>query len=245
MAMQRLPGRWPILLLLLALLCSSAISIPVIVNDGLRSAYFSTMHRQVTKIARPRFVFAGDSLTANGNWGWALARNPFSAVNLAESGALIDQVSLQVKDAKAYGAEFLFVMAGTNDIVVFDRSVRQIAERFEHLIAMAPNDMKLIVTLLPYLAVPAHRDKIRAANLEMSRLSEKKAAAVVDLNPVIAKDEVLGVNYTTDGLHLSDLGYMIWADELRKKVKSLDAAKRPDGEGSVRERLTALALAHP
>ena len=109
-------------------------------------------------------------------------------------------------------------MAGTNDIVLFDRSVQQIAERFEHLVKIAPKDLKLIVTLMPYLVAAAHRGKVRAANLEMSRLSAKKAAAVVDLNPLIAPDEVLDSKFTTDGLHLNKLGYKIWANELRKKL---------------------------
>jgi lysophospholipase L1-like esterase len=216
MAMERLHGRWPVLLLALALMCSSAISIPVIYSERLRNAYLSTVHRQVAKVIRPRFVFVGDSLTANGNWGWALAGNPFSAVNLAVNGAPIDQVALQVTRASAYVPDFLFVMAGTNDIVQFDRSVDQISERFEHLIDIAPGDLKLIVTLIPYIAAASHTDKIRAANIEISRISAKKAAAVVNLNPLIAPDGVLGSKFTTDGLHLNNLGYEIWASELRK-----------------------------
>jgi lysophospholipase L1-like esterase len=214
--MERLHGGWPVVLLGIALLFSSAISIPVMCSEALRNAYVSTMYRQVAKVARPRFVFVGDSLTANCNWGWALARNPFSAVNLAEDGALIDQVALQITRGSGYAAEFLFVTAGTNDIVLFDRSVEQITERFEHLIEIAPDNLKLVVTLIPYVAAVSPTAKIRGANVEIRRLSAKKAAAVVDLNPLVAPDGALSSKFTTDGLHLNNLGYGIWANELRK-----------------------------
>jgi hypothetical protein len=59
--------------------------------------------------------------------GWVLARNPFSAANLAQSGASINEVATQIVRARTYHADFLLVMAGTNDILTYHHALEQIA----------------------------------------------------------------------------------------------------------------------
>ena len=85
------------LLLAFTLVCA-----PIIFSQPIRHAYRQMIGRQIAKIMPARFVFAGDSLTADGNWGWMLARNPLSAANLAEYGASINEVAVQVAHAGAY-----------------------------------------------------------------------------------------------------------------------------------------------
>src|SRR3989440_5065642 len=109
--------RSQIITILLLSLAFSLVAAPIILNQPARRAYLLLIDRQIAKVVPPRFVFAGDSLTANGNWGWMLARNPLSAANLAEDGASINEVAIQVSRARAYDADFLLVMAGTNDIL--------------------------------------------------------------------------------------------------------------------------------
>jgi hypothetical protein len=67
-----------------------------------------------------------------------MTRNPFSAVNLAEEGARVAEVAGQVSKAKAYHANILFVTAGTNDIVLDNRGVEQLACDFEPFYAEYP-----------------------------------------------------------------------------------------------------------
>ena len=107
----------PAVLLSLLFITTCAL-VPIIWSQPLRNTYLLTLHRYVAKLTPPKFVFAGDSLTANANWGWAMTRNPFSAANLAEEGARVAEVAGQVSKAKAYHANLLFVTAGTNDIVL-------------------------------------------------------------------------------------------------------------------------------
>ena len=58
------------------LLAFIIISMPIIFSQPVRYAYVRMIERQIAKVTPPRFVFVGDSLTAQGNWGWLLARNP-------------------------------------------------------------------------------------------------------------------------------------------------------------------------
>ena len=188
---------------LCALFASFLISAPVIWSHSLRNAYLLTLHRHLAALIPPLFVFTGDSLTANIDWGWALARNPLAAVNLAEDGATINQVALQVSKADSYHGEYLVVTAGTNDIVGENRSLPQVLSDFESLIERVPKGMKVVVTLIPYTSFQKHRDAIRSANLGIRSLISNHDGIVVDINPLVSIDGILEARYTTDGVHFN------------------------------------------
>jgi lysophospholipase L1-like esterase len=165
------------------------------------------------------FPFAGDSLTASGNWGWTLAGNPLSAATLAEFGASINDVAVQVSSARAYHAAFLLVMAGTNDLLTYHHSLEQIVCDYRSLLDKAPTGPRLIVTLIPYTSLREHTDKIRAVNSEIRILSEHKGADIIDLNSQLSNDGILAKDLTTNGLHLNQRAYQIWGDQILKTYK--------------------------
>jgi lysophospholipase L1-like esterase len=190
--------------------------VPVIWSQPLRDAYLLTLQRYFAPVIRPPFVFTGDSMTANTNWGWALARNPLAAVNLAAGGATIHQIAWQVSKAGNYHGKYLFVTAGTNDILT-DRSLSQIRSDFASLLEQVPKGMKVIVTLIPYTSSPEHRDAIRTANLDILKLvSNHDGVVVIDINPLISVDGILEARYTVDGVHFNRDAYNIWTEQLRK-----------------------------
>jgi len=156
----------PAVLLSLLFIATCAL-VPIIWSQPLRNSYLLTLHRYIAKLTPPRFVFAGDSLTANANWGWAMTRNPFSAANLAEEGARVAEVASQVSKAKAYHAKILFVTAGTSDIVVDNRAVEQLASAFELLLRRVPSEMHLVMIFIPYTSFREHTVKIQEANLSV------------------------------------------------------------------------------
>jgi lysophospholipase L1-like esterase len=171
--------RLQIITIFCVLMTFTLVSMPIMFSESMRRAYLLLIDRQITKVVPPRFVFAGDSLTAHGNWGWRLARNPLSAANLAEDGASINDVAIQVTKARAYHADFLLVMAGTNDIL-FHHALEQIACHYRFLLDKASGGQRLIVTLIPYMSFPEYTAEIRAANLEIRRLSERKTAYIIE-----------------------------------------------------------------
>jgi lysophospholipase L1-like esterase len=208
-----------IITILLLFLALTLVSVPIIFNQPVRRAYLQLIDRQIAKVVSPRFVFAGDSLTADGNWGWILARNPLSAANLAESGASISEVTVQVARARAYHAEFLLVMAGTNDIVTYRHTLEQIVCNYRFLLDKAPPEQRLIVTLIPYTSFPEYTDDIRAANMEIRRLLEQKGADVIDINARLSTNGILDREVTTDGIHFNQRAYQIWSNEILKRIE--------------------------
>lgn len=201
------------------ILPSILISIPIVSSQPTRNAYLSFVRRQIAKIVRPRLVFAGDSLTANASWGWVFTGNPLYVVNLAEPGASIEEVGHQVTSARVYRAQILLVLAGTIDIVQNHRTVDQIVCSFTSLLDKVPASQRLIVTLIPYTSFPYDTEQIRAANVEIRKLSERRGADLIDINPEIATDGVLRTEFTRDGIHLTERGYQVWTGEISKHLK--------------------------
>jgi hypothetical protein len=111
-----------------------------------------------------------------------MTHNPLSAANLAEAGASVAEVAGQVSKAKAYHANILFVTAGTNDIVIDNRTVEQLACDFELLLRRVSSEMRLIITLIPYTSFREYTGKIREANLMIERFSKTRHFDIVDIN---------------------------------------------------------------
>ena len=216
--MTKFVRRLQIIMIFCVLMAFTLVSMPIIFSQPMRHAYLLLIDRQIAKVVPPRFVFAGDSLTAHGNWGWRLARNPLAATNLAEDGASINDVAIQVTRARAYYADFLLVMAGTNDIL-YHHALEQIACNYNFLLEKAPTGQRLIVTLIPYMSFPEYPADIRAANSEIRRLSERKGAYIIDINAYLSTHGLLGKDVTTDGVHLNERAYQIWSNEILKRIK--------------------------
>jgi lysophospholipase L1-like esterase len=211
--------RLQIISIFFVVLALTLVSIPIIFSQPIRHAYLLMIDRQIAKVVPPRFVFAGDSLTASGSWGWMLAGNPLSATNLAEFGASINEVAVQVSRARAFHATFLLVMAGTNDLLTYHHTLEQIACDYRFLLEKAPTEQRLIITLIPYTSFPEHTDNIRAANSEIRRLSERKGAVIIDLNSQISANGILDKDLTTDGIHFNQRAYQIWVSEILKRIE--------------------------
>jgi len=216
-------GRCVQVAILCVLLGSTLVCVPIVLNQPVRQAYLLMIDRQIAKVVPPRFVFVGDSLTAYGNWGWMLARNPFSATNLAEPGASINEVASQIASARTYHADLLLVMAGTNDILTYHHTFEQIACNYGYLLDKVRPEQRLIVTLVPYTSFPEYTDKIRAVNSEIRRLSELKGADIIDINTYLSNDGLLSYQFTTDGIHFNRRAYQIWGDEIRKRMNYRDS----------------------
>jgi hypothetical protein len=68
--MTKFVRRLQIIMIFCVLIAFTLVSMPIIFSQSMRRAYLLLIDRQIAKVVPPRFVFAGDSLTAHGNWGW-------------------------------------------------------------------------------------------------------------------------------------------------------------------------------
>jgi lysophospholipase L1-like esterase len=214
----RFAGRSQVMPIFFVLFGFTLGSMPVILSQSIRDSYMLMIDRQIRKLVPPKFVFAGDSLTRDGNWSRMLASNPLSTVNIAKGGALISDVVDQVIIARSVPPEFLLVMAGTNDILAY-HTLHKIVCNYDFLLDKVPIEQRLIVTLIPYTSFPEYIDNIRAANSQIEKLAKRKGADIIDINTYISTNGILDKGLTVDGIHFSQRAYQIWSNEIRKLIK--------------------------
>jgi lysophospholipase L1-like esterase len=126
--------------------------------------------------------------------------------------------------------EKIFIMVGINDLIrgLDDQEIlanyRQI---ISYLRRIHPQTEIVVQSILPHggekatwegkdklLAIPNSR--IRNLNQELNNLATEKGAKYLNLHPLFTdKQGNLRPNFTTDGLHLSPPGYLVWRTALQ------------------------------
>ncbi len=148
--------------------------------------------------------------------------------------------------------EVIFVMIGINDLIrgvsneeILDNQ-RQI---INYLRKRHPNAQIVVQSILPHGAEEATwkgRDKLLAVaniriqglNQQLQSISSKKGVKYLDLYPLFTnKQGNLRREFTTDGLHLSPEGYIVWRSalqiysEIELKSQQEEEGKRLKGKG--------------
>ncbi|MEH2381575.1 MAG: SGNH/GDSL hydrolase family protein [Nostoc sp.] len=126
--------------------------------------------------------------------------------------------------------EVIFVMIGINDLIrgMSDRVIldhqRQI---ISYLRKMHPTAQIVVQSILPHGAEEATwkgrekllivaNSRIRELNQQLQSISTKKGVKYLDLYPLFTnKQGNLRREFTTDGLHLSPEGYIVWRSALQ------------------------------
>jgi lysophospholipase L1-like esterase len=195
-----------------------AIAVPVVLSGTLRSAYLSLVDRKVAAIWPPKYAFVGDSLTTNCNWRWELGS--FSVINLAIGGSDIRDIARQIIESRELRADFIFVEAGINDVILESAPTERIGSDFEYLLQQIVLGQKASVTLIPFVSDHSFTERIEAANLTVSPLVNLKRLPIIDLNPELSNQGIRKPEMTTDGVHFTHQACQIWADEIRKVLTS-------------------------
>ncbi|MBN3894724.1 MAG: G-D-S-L family lipolytic protein [Nostoc sp. NOS(2021)] len=173
-------------------------------------------------------ILAGDSLSL-----WfppELLPEGKSWLNQGISGETSNGLLKRLKIFDRTQPEVIFVMIGINDLIggMSDRVIldnqRQI---INYLRKVHPTAQIVVQSILPHGAEEATwkgRDKllivansrIRELNQQLQSISTKKGVKYLDLYPLFTnKQGNLRREFTTDGLHLSPEGYVVWRSALQ------------------------------
>lgn len=127
--------------------------------------------------------------------------------------------------------EIIFLMIGINDLLRDIRTETILANQREiirYLRATHPNTRLVVQSILPHSAEQATwegRDRlldlpnedIQAINQELEAIALDEGAEFLDLYALFAdSDGNLPMTLSTDGLHLSDEGYLVWRMALER-----------------------------
>jgi lysophospholipase L1-like esterase len=171
-------------------------------------------------------VMLGDSLTAGGRWGAA-----FPALKIRNLGINGDTCAgvwgrldavLRPEPAK------IFLQIGINDFLrgaSIDDVVGGHLRIWEEVADRADDSRLLVISLLPYVEaalpyLPPNLD-IMAINSLLAEKAGEWQLPFINLFPRLAdEDKQLRLDYTTDGLHLTEAAYTVWTETIRPFVEN-------------------------
>ncbi|MBX9850902.1 MAG: sialate O-acetylesterase [Cytophagaceae bacterium] len=178
------------------------------------------------KIVTGKIIFLGNSITEMGPWHKLL--NDSAVINRGIGGDVTFGVLRRLDDIINRKPSKLFIMIGINDIgkdipvTVIAANYRKIIERISK---ESPATEIYIQSILPvnssYPFFPQHYDKLEyviKTNKLLKDLAAEKHIRFINLFPLfLDKKGKLDYQYTTDGLHLNEKGYMLWVNYLKKE----------------------------
>ena len=193
-------------------------------------------------IGHNKIVFLGNSIIeAGGNWNEKFGVDNFE--NRGISGDFTEGILVRLDEIIYYKPLAVFILIGINDI--FDQhedrekitpqyvanNINQIAKQIQ----MNTEDTKIFIqTILPVdtllfmkfhnRTLPIYRtslnDQIRQINILIKKNNNYD---IIDLHSVfIDKRGLMNEKYTTDGVHLNDLGYSIWVNTIKNDILSVN-----------------------
>lgn len=163
-------------------------------------------------------MMVGDSLIAHGDW-----RSLLPALKIANRGISGDDsegAARRLDSMINTGATQAFIMLGINDFYE-EKEVDDVLENYRKIIGelLQRNVSPIIQSTLYVSREDARlRPKITALNDQLKALADAdERITFVDLNAILSRDGDLKREFTTDGLHLNQAGYMAWACYLLEK----------------------------
>ncbi len=177
-----------------------------------------------------RILLLGHSLIAYGDWARLLPGH--SVVNLGLAGETTAGLLNRLEGAvRAHPeADAVAVMSGTNDLLAGDDSFlheyRMVARRLRRAY---PRATIVLHGLLPLSADWLSPELIARANVGVARLAAEAGASFLDLSGQFAGrgGEPHPELYDTDGVHLSEAGYRLWATALASALQESRAVRPP------------------
>lgn len=171
-------------------------------------------------------VFLGDSITDEGDWPTLFPDSPVE--NRGIGGDTTLGVLNRLDQVIALNPSQIFLMIGTNDLC-FNRSLLDTMVNYHKILnrlhTELPDTKIYIQSVLPFneTIFPSRalrtNSNIKQLNIEIKKLAQVYNYPYIDLTPVFSDPKGrLPANYTTDGLHLNDSGYLLWREQIKNLI---------------------------
>ena len=174
-------------------------------------------------------VMLGNSLTENGG-DWAARLGNKHVRNRGIIGDEVMGVYDRLHQILPGQPAKLFLLIGVNDVshdLTADSIAGMIRMTVERIRKESPDTRLYLQSLLPinesfgrYKRLAGKTNLIPEINKQLEALAKEKGLTYINLFPLFTEkgSNVLRADLTTDGLHLKEEGYKIWAKALRKKI---------------------------
>ena len=166
-------------------------------------------------------LFMGDSLIEYYDWQ---ERFPKSSVyNMGVAGETVEGLysRLQVIYSQVSTPDAIFIMSGINNLAMGDREFLAIYRKIIRGLKSQYKDPKIFVqSLLPVLFPWISNDDIRDINQQLKKMAEDEDVDYLDIFSLFIDREgrPIAGHLLDDGVHVSENGYGVWADEIEKQL---------------------------
>jgi alpha-glucosidase len=164
----------------------------------------------------------GDSITRQGRWVELLGRD--DVINWGHPGYTTGQIAWTFKDLvrQQPALKVVFLSGGTNDLLlgvpvdrIFENQVAAIRYWRERDIT------PVLQSLLHQVDAPDTNALISSLNARLRAHCAAEKVRFLDLIPVLCEREQLRAEHSTDGTHLKQTAYPLWADSVKRELIEL------------------------
>jgi lysophospholipase L1-like esterase len=175
----------------------------------------------IVKKGDATIVFFGDSIIKGGKWNKLLKRK--DVLISAFGGFTTSHLRWLINDnVIKFSPEICFLQGGINDIGV-GIPLNRIIINYKSLIdTLISNKITPIVQSTLY-AVDDSESKslIDSLNSFLIDYCNEKSIRYIDINSKLSNHTGLKPEYSTDGIHINESAYLVWASEIKELLKDL------------------------
>lgn len=177
-----------------------------------------------TETDTPGIIMLGNSIVRQGNWTRLLKREDI--INRGIAGDQLPCICERLKYMKGIGAKIWFLEGGINDLP--EKDPVYLFEQYKKMILFTKSENAIpVINLVFYLSpkagekYPGRADyqginaQIAELNAMLVDFAKKNDITVIDMTKTFSgENNVLKDEFTTDGVHLSDVAYKAWAEQI-------------------------------
>ncbi len=176
----------------------------------------------------------GNSLTENGR-DWCVLLDDTTVCNRGISGDTASGIKERLNQILPGHPRAIFMMCGTNDIShghSAEKVFNMCCDLIDSIRVGSPTTRLYVQSLLPWndsfrrwRTIEGRGDDAQLINNMLRSYCEQEEITFINLYPkfTLGDTNQLVKEYTVDGLHLTQLGYQIWAAQLKPYIEELNA----------------------
>lgn len=168
-----------------------------------------------------KVLLLGDSLVEFGDWGKLLPA--YQTMNRGIAGETVEELSARLHHelTAVEEPEHIFLMCGTNNFFMGDRLFPLIFEAMlPRARALCPGARLIVNGLLPYEAFGVNQESVKQLNRELEEVTRTAGCLFFDPGQAFIHARLSGPGscFDADGVHLSPIGYEVWAREIARRL---------------------------
>jgi lysophospholipase L1-like esterase len=171
--------------------------------------------------SKTTLLMLGDSLVEWGDWPELLPT--IQVINRGIAGEDVEGLSGRLNEeiANCPRPKHIVIMAGTNNLLMgntfFPAIFRSMLPR---LAGLCPNADITLNSLMP-ISLPGLPELIKNSSQELADVALKSGCRFLDMVPAYTQQclPITRPCFLADGVHLSTLGYQVWAQEIKHHLE--------------------------